>query len=165
MQNKLYKLVSVTDKQGKPSYVYEVVKSQHSLYGILPNLKNVRAGGQLIFRYNDSSGLELRTSTLSSISESVGGRVVAVTQNSIYTFEPVKKLLTTEVLRQFCIDNGYFTCGSNEQYKRLFELNDMQADMHELALVIWICSDTAILEQIEEELDDLLDQQELNIES
>ncbi len=162
MEEKKYRLVSVTDKKGNQrDDIYNMIKLHHSLTGTLPNLQSVKVGQCLFFYYDDDSGLCMKTSTLTCIAESVGGSVCAATQNSIYTFEPLKKHITTEALRQFCIDNDYFTCGSNEQYKRLFELNNAQADTHELALVIWVCSNAAILEQIEEELDELLDQQEL----
>lgn len=160
MEERKYRLVSVTDKNGNPrDDIHNMIELHHSLTGTLPNLHSVKAGQCLLFYYDDGSDLCMKTSALIGVEESVGGTVCATTKNSIYTFERVKKHITTDALRQFCIDNDYFTCGSNEQYKRLFALNNEQADTHELALVIWMCSDSAILEQIEAELDELLGQE------
>lgn len=47
---------------------------------------------------------------------------------------------TTEKLRQLCIDNGYFDHGTNYQYNRLFEMNQSDWALNDIALVIWICS-------------------------
>ncbi len=51
-----------------------------------------------------------------------------------------------------CNEKGYFTCGSSDQYKKMFELVNQCADVHDIALVIWICSDNKELETIEKEL-------------
>lgn len=44
-------------------------------------------------------------------------------------------------LYRFCNDNKYFTCGTNEQYDKLFERNRKNASTTELGIIIWICSD------------------------
>lgn len=43
-------------------------------------------------------------------------------------------------LREFCIENNYFTNGTNEQYEKFFTRNDEGASINELATLIWICS-------------------------
>lgn len=45
-------------------------------------------------------------------------------------------------LREFCIRHNYFTNGDNEQYSKLFELFERNEPMHDIALIIWICSET-----------------------
>lgn len=49
--------------------------------------------------------------------------------------------MTNEELRELCIKNNWFTCGSNRQYDKLFEMNEKGKSVDELALVIWLCSD------------------------
>lgn len=49
--------------------------------------------------------------------------------------------LTNEELRTACISNNWFTCGTNRQYKRLFQLNDKCVSYEMIARVIWFCSD------------------------
>lgn len=61
--------------------------------------------------------------------------------------------MTNEKLRELCIKNNWFTCGSNIQYSKLFEINAGGCSVDELALVIWICSDDKFnREQIKLEL-------------
>lgn len=48
---------------------------------------------------------------------------------------------TNEDLRLLCIKNNWFTCGSNEQYEKLFRANEGLAPIEEIATIIWICSD------------------------
>lgn len=57
-------------------------------------------------------------------------------------------------LRELCIENGWFTCGTNRQYEKMFDYNDeihtvecgheypTLTEIHTLAYLIWICSDT-----------------------
>lgn len=53
-----------------------------------------------------------------------------------------------EGLMQLCIRLNWFTCGSNRQYDKLFELADHinsgrdEITVKDLAIVIWVCSDT-----------------------
>lgn len=51
-------------------------------------------------------------------------------------------------LRQMCIDNDWFTSGTNEQYSRLFTLNENGASIDTLATAIWLCSSGAAYEDI-----------------
>ena len=47
----------------------------------------------------------------------------------------------TSDLRALCIKKNWFTCGTNEQYAKLFYANSHGCPMEEIATVIWICSD------------------------
>ena len=47
----------------------------------------------------------------------------------------------TETLRQACIDNGWFTQGTNNQYEKLFYANSHGCPIKEIATIIWLCSD------------------------
>lgn len=49
--------------------------------------------------------------------------------------------LTREVLRRICISNEWFTCGTNEQYEKLFAALDNERPLHEIATIIWVCSE------------------------
>lgn len=49
--------------------------------------------------------------------------------------------MTNETLRELCIKNNWFACGTNHQYDKLFEMNEKGKSVDELALVIWLCSD------------------------
>lgn len=55
-------------------------------------------------------------------------------------------------LYRLCNDNNYFTCGDNSQYEKLFTANENNASKKELALIIWVCSENATIEEIEENL-------------
>ena len=44
--------------------------------------------------------------------------------------------LTDSQLRNMCIENGFFTCGNNVEYKELFEMNNAGSSMLELAYKI-----------------------------
>jgi hypothetical protein len=48
---------------------------------------------------------------------------------------------TTWNLRQLCIDHNWFTCGSIEQYEKLFYANEHGCPIEEIATIIWLCSD------------------------
>lgn len=50
-------------------------------------------------------------------------------------------LVSTYFLRDLCIKNNWFTCGTCEQYEKLFELNRTGCSLQDLATVIWLCSD------------------------
>ena len=45
-------------------------------------------------------------------------------------------------VRRYCADNRLFTCGSNEQYNRMLELVKNGFPLHDIATMIWICSET-----------------------
>ena len=49
---------------------------------------------------------------------------------------------TREALRQYCIRNKLFTCGTNEQYKKMFDAVGEQLPLHDIATIIWLCSET-----------------------
>lgn len=54
-----------------------------------------------------------------------------------------KAFFTAEHLRQICIKNNWFTGGDNTQYDKLFRMNeDNVSTLHDMAVVIYICSDT-----------------------
>lgn len=50
-------------------------------------------------------------------------------------------ITTPDELRSLCIKKNWFTCGSNRQYEKLFEMNRALAPVEEIATVIWLCSD------------------------
>ena len=50
--------------------------------------------------------------------------------------------IPTSKLQGFCIRHNYFTAGDNEQYEKLFDLFEKNEPMHDIALVIWVCSET-----------------------
>lgn len=50
-------------------------------------------------------------------------------------------LITNEKLRQLCIENDWFTYGTNYQYEKLFYANEMGCPIDEIASMIWLCSD------------------------
>ena len=49
--------------------------------------------------------------------------------------------IPTYDLRALCIEYSWFTCGTNEQYNKLFYANANGFSMEEIATIIWICSD------------------------
>ena len=65
------------------------------------------------------------------------------------------RLTATDVYR-LCMDNGWFSCGDNEQYTRVMHAADNGMDKHDIAVAIWICSDGVSLEDIEGKITDYL---------
>lgn len=55
-------------------------------------------------------------------------------------------------LYRLCNEKEYFTCGALEQYEKMFSLAENGASAHDIALVIWLCSDDKDLSVIEEEV-------------
>lgn len=51
---------------------------------------------------------------------------------------------TPERLRSLCIRKQWFTCGTNEQYEKLFYANEMGCPIEEMATIIWLCSDSDV---------------------
>lgn len=43
-------------------------------------------------------------------------------------------------LRRLCIKHNWFTCGSIDQYDKLFYANENGCPIEEIATIIWICS-------------------------
>lgn len=50
-------------------------------------------------------------------------------------------ITTKENLRQLCIRNSWFTCGTNTQYEKLFYANEHGCPLEEIATIIWLCTD------------------------
>lgn len=50
-------------------------------------------------------------------------------------------------LRELCIEQDWFTCGTCEQYDKLFLMNESGALLDEIATIIWLCSDDSWLRQ------------------
>lgn len=46
-----------------------------------------------------------------------------------------------ENLRQLCIRCNWFTCGSSEQYEKMFYANENGCPIEEITTIIWLCSD------------------------
>ena len=51
--------------------------------------------------------------------------------------------IPNDKLRELCIKNNWFTCGTNTQYERLFQANTDRMSAEAIATIIWICSDNA----------------------
>ena len=51
-----------------------------------------------------------------------------------------KKLDTGDVYR-LCNVNDWFTCGTVSQYNKMFDMVRENRPIHDIALVIWFCSD------------------------
>ena len=58
----------------------------------------------------------------------------------------------TEDLRRLCIRKDWFTCGTCEQYMKMFDLNKEQRPIEEVALAIWLCCKDVSREEITKEL-------------
>lgn len=56
--------------------------------------------------------------------------------------------MVMEIYR-LCNVNDWFTCGTNRQYERMFQMVREGKPIHEIALAIWLCSDGEELETIE----------------
>lgn len=69
-------------------------------------------------------------------------------------------ILPNEDLRNLCIKNDWFTCGSNEQYEKLFESNRLGASIHDITIIIWLCTDDVPMFQIREELEKAIKERE-----
>ena len=69
---------------------------------------------------------------------------------------------TPENLRSLCIRKDWFTCGTNSQYDKMFQANEMNAPIEEIATIIWLCSDDEehcrrdILEELKAEREEYL---------
>lgn len=59
---------------------------------------------------------------------------------------------TPEDLRSLCIRKDWFTCGTTEQYDKLFHANENGCTIEELATIIWVCSDDVSPREVLEEL-------------
>lgn len=51
------------------------------------------------------------------------------------------KYPTVDQVYALCNEYQWFTCGSNDQYEKLFIMINEKAPIEEVATVIWLCSD------------------------
>lgn len=58
------------------------------------------------------------------------------------------KHLESYELRELCIKNSWFTCGTVKQYEKLFDRNKEGASIAELSIIIWVCSDNIPKDEI-----------------
>lgn len=66
-------------------------------------------------------------------------------------------IATNDHLRELCIKENWFTCGSCEKYDKLFYANRNGATVTQLATIIWVCSDSVDYHEIHQKLRDLHD--------
>lgn len=64
----------------------------------------------------------------------------------LFDYETREGRIDNDKLRNMCIAHNWFTCGTNGQYNKLFEMNEQGAGIEQIATVIWLCSDTDIPE-------------------
>jgi len=57
---------------------------------------------------------------------------------------------------RLCNEKKYFTHGDNSQYDRMFNMLSEGKPLHDIALVIWICSENVSLDDVETQLEELL---------
>lgn len=50
-------------------------------------------------------------------------------------------VITVERLKELCIENNWFTRGSDEQFDKLLYANENGCPIEEIATIIWLCSD------------------------
>ena len=48
---------------------------------------------------------------------------------------------TVDQVYALCNEHQWFTCGSNNQYEKLFVMIEEKAPIEEVATVIWLCSE------------------------
>lgn len=58
------------------------------------------------------------------------------------------KHLESYELRELCINNDWFTCGTIKQYEKLFDRNKEGASIAELSIIIWVCSNNIPKDEI-----------------
>lgn len=61
-------------------------------------------------------------------------------------YETKEGRIRNSQLRSLCIRNRWFTEGTNSQYEKLLEMNENGASIEHIATVIWLCSDSEVLE-------------------
>lgn len=62
-------------------------------------------------------------------------------------------LRLTESITELCTRKSWFTAGSTIQYGKMFDMAHSDASNRELALCIWMCSDSTSLEEVYNELE------------
>lgn len=60
--------------------------------------------------------------------------------------------LTIWGVRELCIEKDWFTCGSCEQYEKMFDMVRNGESTANIALAIWLCSNGVTRETIMREL-------------
>lgn len=64
-------------------------------------------------------------------------------------------MLSTDRVYRLCNEKRYFTSGTNSQYTELFKMVYDDKPIHDIALVIWICSKGYTVEEIEKSLQEI----------
>jgi hypothetical protein len=64
----------------------------------------------------------------------------------LFDYENREGRIDNDKLRNLCIEHDWFTCGTNSQYEKLFEMNEQGAAIEQIATVIWLCSDSNVFE-------------------
>lgn len=59
------------------------------------------------------------------------------------------KFSNVDICYALCNRYDWFTCGSNDQYEKMFLLA-RNGKLHEVAVAIWLCSDNVSVETVEE---------------
>lgn len=62
----------------------------------------------------------------------------------------------SNLIYNLCNEKGYFTAGDNDQYDKLFYLNELEVSADELALAIWLCSDSVDLRTVTNDVRNLV---------
>ncbi len=60
----------------------------------------------------------------------------------------MKTINNVTALWELCNRENLFTCGSNEQYERIYAKNDEGVPLRQLASMIWICSENVTLDEV-----------------
>ena len=56
--------------------------------------------------------------------------------------------VSNDDLHEFCINYELFTSGSNEQFKKLFAMNEAGASIDAMAAAVWVCSDGCSYQEV-----------------
>ncbi len=59
-----------------------------------------------------------------------------------------RSTLDWNALWNLCNKEELFTCGTQEQYDKMFQANDEGCSLKQIAAMIWICSDDISLDDI-----------------
>ena len=62
----------------------------------------------------------------------------------LFDYETREGRIDNDELRNLCIKHEWFTCGTNSQYEKLFEMNEQGASIEHIATVIWTCRHTDV---------------------
>lgn len=64
-------------------------------------------------------------------------------------------MMKVHTVHRLCNANGWFDGGSQNQYDRMLNMVHDGAPVHDIAIMIWMCSEDVSLETIETELEAL----------